>query len=479
MRSKLLICCCLVLAAASAAAATPASLRQTGPATLHDCSPVTLVPCFTVGVGPVDQNGAPVGVLLPPQDRLTQAVSIQTSNGAIAPFYVKAAAGGDAVARPNVVLIEIDISGSMNETIAPGTSRFAAAKQAIQNYLAMMQDGVDEVAIVPFESHHVVPTIQAAVFTSKRDQAVAQLNALPEPGPKNNTALYQAVFTGVDTLNAEIARLEKKGTPRGNVTPQLIVMTDGKNEVFHGDDPVLLDGPLGLEQASAKVRDAGYEVIGIGFGNASDIDAEALKKISTRYFLASDPAQLAQVFRSSTPVHPSELEIAFLAPVTDRHSLAARNADFVVSLHLLDGTVLTSPAISYVPPALGFPLYETHLDREALQALAAVEPPAISGWTIVLRGILVFCGLGVILLLLWFWVPRIVWRGGIPAAGTRRRWSKESTVQASGVQVRDTPNGFDTEAAASSPQRTAAQVTQVRLRTDLTNAAPQSGNKGQ
>ncbi len=475
MKKGALLSCILFAAAVNAVAAPPVALRQTRPVALHDCAPVTLVPCFTVNLSPVDHNGLPAGVLLPPQDRLTQAVSIQTSSGTITPFYVKATGGGDAIARPDIVLIEIDISGSMNETVAPGTSRFTAAKQAIQNYLATMQDGVDEVAIVPFESHHVVPTIQSAVFTTRREQAVAQLNALPDPGPKNNTALYQAVFTGVDTLNAELARLEKKGTLRSNLTAQLIVMTDGKNEVFHGDDPVLLDGPLGLEQAAAKVRDAGYDVIGIGFGNANDIDAEALKRLSTRYFLASDPAQLAQVFRSSAPVHPADLEIAFLAPVTDRHSLAARNAEFVFNLHLLGGTNLASQTISYVPPAMGFPLYEGHLGREALEALASVEPPAISGWSVVLRGILVFCGLGVILLLLWFWVPRIAWRGeynGLPASGTRRRWSKEASVQASGVQVKSTPNGFDAE-GASSPQRSAAQVTQVRPRPDLTSAASQ------
>ncbi|HEX3437323.1 MAG TPA: vWA domain-containing protein [Pseudacidobacterium sp.] len=450
---------------------TPSALHVTEPVSLQDCSPVTLAPCFRLGVIPVDESGAPAGVLLPPEDRLTKAVSIETPEGAISPFYVKADAGPNATAKLNVVLIEIDISGSMNQQVAPGTSRFEAARQAIQNYLASMQDGVDEVAIVPFESHHVVPTLQAAVFTSKRDQAIAQLNALPTPGPKNNTALYQAVFTGVNVLDSEVARLEKAGTSRSNLTPQLIVMTDGKNEVLRGDDDDLLDGDLGLEQASAKVHSAGAGVIGIGFGDPVDIDVDALRRLSTRFFLATDPAQLAQAFRSSAPVHPSNLEIAFLPSASDRQSLAARNSHFVVVLHLLDGKILTSPSIDFVPPAIATPLYKGHIGYEALQALSAFEPPTISGWSTVLRGILVFIGLGVVLLLLWFWIPRIVWRnepGGLTAV--RRRWSKEPTVQASGVQVRNAPNGFDSESAAGQPQRTAAQITQVRLRTEFTNA---------
>jgi Mg-chelatase subunit ChlD len=456
------------------ASGPPTALRVTEPLSLKDCSPVTTVPCFTLSISPVDEHGVPAGVRLPPQDRLLKAISVQTSSGALTPFYVKASTGAAAIARPNIVLIEMDISGSMNREVSPGVSRFAAARQAIAGYLATTQDGVDEVAIVPFESHHVVPTLQAAVFTSKQEQALMQLKALPDPGLKNNTALYQAVFTGVDVLGAELARLEKGGTSRANLTPQLIVMTDGKNEVFHGDDPALLDGPLGLEQSSAKVHAAGFDVVGIGFGNPSEIDTEALHQLSTRTFLASDPLQLAHAFQSSTPAHPSTLDVAFLSPGSDRQSLAAQNSQFTVALHLLDGRNLVSPQVEYLPPAMAMPLYSGHISYEALQALSTFEPPASSGWSTVLRGLLVFAGLGVVLLLLWFWVPRIIWRGdldGLATKSAQHRWSKEPTVQASGVQVRSAPDGFGREASGEASQRTAAQITQVRLRTDLSSAA--------
>lgn len=477
MKSSSISMCILASAFSAALAATtpapPAALRVTEPLSLKDCSPVTTAPCFTLSISPVDEHGTPTGVLLPPQDRLLKAVSIQTASGILSPFYVKASAGEAAIARPNIVLIEMDISGSMNKEVSPGVSRFAAARQAIADYVATMQDGVDEVAIVPFESHHVVPTLQAAVFASKKDQVLTQLKALPDPGVKNNTALYQAVFTGVDVLNSELSRLEKSGTSRANATPQLIVMTDGKNEVFPGDDPALLDGPLGLEQASAKIRVAGFDVVGIGFGNPSEIDAVALRQLSTRFFLASDPLQLAKAFQSSTPVHPSTLDLAFLAPDSDRQLLAAQNSQFAVTLHLLDGRNLVSPQVEFLPPAMAVPLYSGHISYEALQALSAFEPPSTSGWSTVLRGLLVFAGLGVAWLLLWFWVPRIIWRGeldGLATQSVQQRWSKEPTVLASGVQVRSAPEGFGREASVEAPQRTAAQITQVRLRTDLSSA---------
>lgn len=446
----------------------PVALKISESLTLHDCSPVTLIPCFTMGVVPVGADGNPAGVFLPPVEHLRESVSLISSSGTITPFYVKAAEGRNASARPHIVLVEVDISGSMDEQTVQGVSRFVAARQVIANYLSMMQEGIDEVAIVPFESHHVVPTIQSAVFTANKNQAIAELDGLSEPTAKNNTALYQAVFTGVSTLENEVDRLEKKGISRANLIPQLIVMTDGKNEVLRGDDEGLLDGQLGLQQASEKAQASGFDVIGIGFGDPAVIDADALKRLSTHFFLATDPVQLLQAFRSSTKPPASSLAIGFLAPGNDRASLAAGNFMVRVALKLPDGRTLQSPTTQYIAPAIGMPLYEGKVSYDELAALSSVQPPAISGWSSVLRSILVIVGLGLLLLLLWFWVPRLVWRGEYDlsraADGRQRRWGKG--IQASGVQVRDNPDGFENVEGAATRERTASQITQVKVRTE-------------
>lgn len=480
----LALTCGLSSSAAPAMAAegdAPTALKITEPLTLHDCAPVTLIPCFTLGVIPVGSDGAPAGVFLPPEDRLRQSVSLITSDGTLTPFYVKAAEGGSASARPHIVLVAVDISGSMNEEAAQGTSRFAAARQVIANYLSLMQEGIDEIAIVPFESHHVVPTIQSAVFTANRSQVMAQLQALPEPSAKNNTALYQAVFSGVTALEGEVDHLEKKGISRANLIPQLIVMTDGKNEVLRGDDEGLLDGPLGLQQASAKALASGFDVVGIGFGNPAVIDAEALKRLSTHFFLATDPAQLLQAFRSSTKPPSSSLTIGFLAPGNDRPSLAAGNLSVTVALKLLDGRTLQSSPTEYIAPAMAMPLYRGRVGYQELAALSSVQPPAISGWSSVLRSILVLGGLGLLLLLLWFWVPQLVWRGeydaSLAAGGKQRRWGKG--IQASGVQVRDNPEGFEGGDSLSARERTASQITQVKVRTEESGSGTPTAYKGQ
>jgi len=315
-----------------------------------------------------------------------------------------------------------------------------------------------------------VPTIQAAVFTDKREEAMAQLKALPEPGPKNNTALFQAVFSGVQAMQTEMASLVKPGLTAADFQPRLIVMTDGKNEVAKGDDAELLDGPLGMQQAVAKVASSGFDVIGIGFGDRTQIDTEALQRLSKRIFLASTGDELAHILHATTPLRTSELQISFVSPWGDRFSLASKDPQFSIVLTLPDGRRLMSPLIRYTTPAMSAPLYQREASTEEMQALIDARPTTDSGWSAVLRGLLIFSGCGVLLLLLWFWIPRLIWGNefaGDMALGVNRRWGKDSAVKASAVQLRtvaNAPDGFDADQVLSKQQRSAAQITQVQPR---------------
>lgn len=435
------------------------------------CTPISLIPCLSVTVTPSNSAGQPVPVGLPTKDRLLQAMQVEANGAAIAPFYVSSGSGSDSSQRPNIVLIEVDISGSMNSPISSGVSRFDAAQTAIAKYLESMHEGVDQIAIVPFESHHVVSTIRAAVFTSRRDEAMAQLKAMPRPGAKNNTALFQAVFSGVQAMQAEMASLVKPGTTAADFQPRMIVMTDGKNEVARADDPDLLDGPLGMQQAAAKVASSGLDVIGIGFGDRSEIDAEALQRLSKRIFLATSGDELVQIFRTTTPLQTSEIQVTFLSPWGDRPSLSSKDPQFTFTLTLPAGQRLMSPLVRYTTPAMSTPLYERQASPEEMQALIATRPEANSGWDAVLRGLLVFVGCGVLLLLLWLWIPRLIWgntyAGDLTSVSAGRRWGKDAGVKASAVQMRtvaNAPDGFDAEQIRGKQQRSAGQITQVQPR---------------
>ena len=458
------------LAAASAlgqtlepAAGGAKALKFVEPLRIEDCSPVTPTPCFFTTFAPVDAAGQPAAVALPPKDSLLDAVTLQVNGIGTAPFYVTTGAGPANSLKRSVVLIEIDISGSMNDRAAGATSRFEAARAAITDYLQSTQEGIDRVAIVPFESHQVVPTIQSAVFSSRRSDLVAQVAALPSPSPKNNTALYQAVFTGVETLEREVARTGKAG----DVDARLIVMTDGKNEVLKSDDANLLNGPLGLEQASAKVRASALDIVGIGFGEPSKIDQPALAQLSKRHFLAQNSSELQQIFRATQTLHPAQITVGFLSPWPDRQSLTARDVAVGAVLTLPGGEALPSGAEQWHAPAVGVPLFRSHAGSEEMQALIRRTPPPLTAWNTLVRGILVLFGFSALLLLLWFWVPRLIWSGGVMPPV--QRWSKSASVQASGAQVRPTkaPAGFSSAGEKVISQRSPGQVTQVQPRGDF------------
>ncbi len=476
MIRHLLASCFLPLLAAGAAAQAgqpaqprPARLMVTSPAQLVNCAPVTPVPCMSLGVTAVDDAGKPAAFELPSTRELPGRLTLQAGDAStqVHPFYVSTGKGLDSGQHANVVLLMVDISGSMNDPSPGGLSRFAAVKAALTRYVGAMEEGSDEIAIVPFESHSVVPTIQAAVFSSHKADLLGQLGAMPAPGPKNNTALFQAVFTGVQTLKNEVSSLEREGHPAGELQPHLIVMTDGKNEVTAGDDPNLLNGPLGLTQAAEQVGTSRLDVIGIGFGDRAAIDAAALQRLSTRFFYAADADQLLDALHATRNERSHVIDMTWLLSENNRIALAGRDQIWTPALMLKDGSIVSSDPVRIVMPATASPLFERAASHVELEQLIAAHPPALSGWSTVVVHLLLFLAASVLLLILWFWVPRLVWAERyLSAAPPATRWSSErqSPTTASGVQIRSSnlPPGFHSEAESAGPlQRSPAQTTHV------------------
>jgi hypothetical protein len=334
-----------------------------------------------------------------------------------------------------------------------------------------MQEGSDHVAIVPFESHNVVSTIRSVVFTTRRSDAIAQLQAMPAPGPKNNTALYQAVFSGIDSLKNEMNTLQGEGSSASDLQPHLIVMTDGKNEVQAGDDPQLLNGDLGLRQTIAQVQASHLDTIGIGFGDKNDIDVGALQRLTNRFFYAADATQLLAALHASRSAVSHSIQLMWLMPESERLSLAGRDQAWTPRMQL-DGASLSGEPVRLIVPATNAPNYDRVARTEELRALIANHPPTSSGWSTVIIQILLYLGAAVLLLILWFWVPRLIWGEQYPHSvpDRSRRWSSDRTgvTSASGVQIRSTsnlPTGFHSDLESASPlRRSAAQTTQIRPR---------------
>ncbi len=486
----LLSALCLTPAKAQSvpAAPKPTHLVSTTQPVLVDCAPVTPVPCMTMGITAVDDSDRPAAFPLPPAQKLTTALKVQSAAGnALQPFYATTGQGLDASQHTNVILLVIDISGSMNDPSPGATSRFNAIQGAVTRYIDAMDEGSDEIAIVPFESHNVVSTIRAAVFSSRKADLLAQLNAMPQPTPKNNTALYQAVFTGAETLKAEVATLEHDGHSAAELQPHLLVMTDGKNEVQAGDDPLLLNGPLGLTQATAQVTASKLDVIGVGFGDPAAIDAESLRKLSTRFFYAADANQLLDALHVTRTEKSHVIQMTWVLAEPNRVALTGRDQIWTPILTLDGGSILNGEPVRMIAPATAAPLYSRSALPAELVALIAAHPPTSSGWSFVVVHLLLFLSASALLLVLWFWVPRLIWGERYLSSAPKARWSgevqpgqrasseRQSVTAASGVQIRDSslPAGFRAGTEAPSPlQRSPAQTTQVGLNTESPRFKP-------
>ena len=433
------------------------------------CDPAASVPCFRIQLNIVDGQGKPLGLELPAPDKLASSLTVKIGEQEITPFYATIPSDATVATRGRVALILIDISGSMNRVLATGQTRFDAAKSALEHYLTGFQDGLDEVAIVAFESHGVVAGIKAAKFASTKDEALQQVNALPAPKPKNNTGLYSAVDVGLDVLKERLA-----GAGGGAGAPEglLVVMTDGANEVYKGDDPGLLAGDDGLALVGGRVAASGLNVVGVGFGDVSQIDEKALSRLSTKYYMASDLEGLKKIFTMARTVLRNRVRAMFASPWPDRASLAGRDLHVMARLKLPTGETLTSREKIWETPQIGVPLFAGKCEAPELLAAIHVSPPSGGGWMALLRPVLVFAGLGVLILILWLWVPRLAWpEQYIGIAPSSARWAEQAQAGGGGARAAGpAPPGFAGTGPGGMrpPVRAPQEKTVLYPRTDVT-----------
>jgi hypothetical protein len=452
----------VVLLAATSAWAQSGRLEFADRIRMVSCDPSTGKPCFRVAFNVVNDQGFPLNLDLPPAKDLRGLLKIKVDNQEIDPFYAVAQTGETKAVRGRIALIVVDISGSMNKKLPTGRTRFQTAQEALGQFLDGFDSSVDRVAIVPFESHNVAEPINNAQFATTKEDAFSQIQALQVPQPRNNTALYSAVVLGLQVLSKQAA-----ATP-GSPETQLIVMTDGKNEVYKGDDPGLLDGPAGLEVAAKAVRSSGTQVIGIGFGEPGSIDENALRQLSTKLYLAEDLERLKQAFTVARTLQTNRIVATFTTPAEDRSSLEGKTLHVAASLNLGGDRHFESGEKIWASPEMSVPTFDGKCDTNELKAALQVVPSS-GNWLPMLRPILVFFGLATLLLVLWFWVPRLVWPEQYigtfsTQGGGSRRWADQSQVRSRSPArpSRPAPPGFETRKGGAQPPRAPADRTVVQ-----------------
>jgi Ca-activated chloride channel family protein len=423
-------------------------------------------PCFRLKFNIVDQKGSPAPVELLAPGQLAQSLTIHMGDRTTSPFFASADSDGKrGNIRPRVALILIDVSGSMNTRLKSGQTRFEAAKAGASIFVNGFEDGIDRLAVAPFGSQHVEETIRSTRFAVTKEGARGEILTLPTPEPKTNTALYSAVSVALDVLGA--AARDVPGSPE----TMLLVMTDGENDVRRGDDAGLLAGGQGLETVVRKVQDSGIPVDAIGFGNKNEIDETALRRIGTRYNMTEDPEDLKRLFTVARALLNSRMRVTLESPWTDRASLAGRIIPFTAELRLPNQEVLRSGEITWSTPQMGVPAFQGRCDEaEARALLIRPKPPDTIGWLgrAVLRPLLVFLGLSLLLLALWFGLPRLIWpaRYEQDAAALRPdRWVSQTQVEP-GAHFRKPPPGFD-KRKQEGPERAPSDKTVVRSREDF------------
>jgi Ca-activated chloride channel family protein len=345
------------------------------------------------------------------------SIEILEGNHPYKPFHVQLGEEtiGVAAAAKNkrFALLLFDVSGSMLERLAGGQTKFDAARAAAKQFLNGFESGIDNIAVVPFESRQVVSKIQHAVFATDAQSVQAQIDNLAKPDRHGDTGLYTATATALDILNA------KKNEDISR-SAMLLVLTDGMNDVRpnKGDDAGLLVGEAGLRTVAAAARSSGFTVVTIGFGDTpSSIDADALQKIASpeHYWSAKNLQSLEQIFRREKETLINQFDVTFATAWNDNRILMGRDVRFRVRMKADDGRLFESDEIAFATPETSPPPFDGLLstaeeeawirrsvdsnDKEKVRSLADV----------LLTRLIIMAGLGFSLAALWFGFPRMIW----------------------------------------------------------------------
>src|SRR5262249_53442704 len=158
------------------------ALRKAGAVELLQLKEGDSRPFFRVTLNIVNPDGSLAELEMPSDPvRLKQAIRITAGGESAEVVYVASPTQSATRQVKRDALLVVDISGSMNKKMDGQRTRFQAAKDAAKFLLRDFQEGVDSIAIVPFESHQVRDRIKGASFASTRQEAEAQIDSLPSP----------------------------------------------------------------------------------------------------------------------------------------------------------------------------------------------------------------------------------------------------------------------------------------------------------
>ena len=330
------------------------------------------VGCFRVVGNIVDVSSAP--------DRLTARLDSSTLIG---PGEKRSEIDPTIALK---LLIAYDVSGSMSEN-----GGFEATRFALGRFLQKLPPSLS-VALVPFESRRVREGFSGAQFKSASD-VTAQLRRLPRPDKGGNTALYQAIYDGLRTLDRQSGASDQS---------ILLVITDGRNDVDHpADEKGLLSGDAGLEQVRAAVAGSKHRVwlLGAGRGVDSVVLSQIAGSTGRSRVVAIEFDLLSLALDAIKDEMTPRRMLVYGVPATAQATLARRSRGFVLP-------ALNDVPRAWRPPLVAMPPFEGIADS-ALVPPGMREQLSDSG-TDMRQRILIGIPLLLVVLVAYLAIPRIV-----------------------------------------------------------------------
>jgi VWFA-related protein len=203
------------------------------------------------------------------------------------------AVSGQGEIGPLTTLFVVDTSGSMEKS-----DKIKGAKEAARAYLDLMRPG-DQAGLVSFNTE--VKVVQP-VTTDKAEleQAIDSLQ------PAGNTAMFDALVAGVDTLKDVAGR------------KAIILLSDGLDNRSHSsaDDVITAIGPAGLSISTIGLGDPKQP------GNNFGLDEPALRSLAERaggfYGFATAPQELLALYQQRGRELQNEFSFTYVSPASLR-----------------------------------------------------------------------------------------------------------------------------------------------------------------
>lgn len=376
------------------------------------CDTISNRPCFRVMVSfSTALRNVPDGLL-------PNSTAIEFDRKRVQPFYVSPQGGADGARKPRTVMILVDISRSMDKRMSNGLSRFDVAKQAVDGFVSSLDSEIDRVAVVPFDNHGVRSTISAARFSPGGEEARGLVAAIPSP--RGDTALYAAISFAIDALE------QRQRTETGREY-QLIVITDGIDDLGRDPDPELRQHPVSIDEVALKTEGSSISVYPIGIGRAEDNILGPLERISfENSHLVQEPDELIEVLARARPAVATGMQVTFLSPYATAGQLEGRN-HMVRVLVGQPGPDQVFATLPWAPPeSMIAPQAREECSRSEKEALSKFGAPA-DDYTSLVRPLATLAVFACIWLLCWYLMPRLIWperfSEELPKVDGGARWS--------------------------------------------------------